>query len=44
MPNWIRNLFRDPPTSFATAATIMSVVGGVCGAIGIARILLAYRW
>jgi len=44
MPNWIRDRFRDPPTSWATAMLIMSVVGAVIGAIGIARILLAYRW
>ncbi len=40
---WIRNGFRDPPTSFATMALIMSVLGGVSGAIGIVRIVLA-RW
>lgn len=43
MPIWIRNCFRDAKTSFATAVLIMSVVGLVCGVIGIARIVLA-RW
>ena len=43
MPNWIRTRFRDPQTSFASAVTIMSLVGLVCGVIGIARILLAMR-
>ncbi len=44
MRQWIRKLFRDPPTSFATAVAIMSFVGVTCGAIGIGRILLAlYR-
>jgi len=44
MPKWIRDRFRDDRTSWGTAVQIMSVVGFVCGAVGIARILLAYRW
>ena len=43
MSDWIRKHFRDPPTSFATVATIMSVVGATCGAIGIGRILWAMQ-
>jgi len=41
MREWLRNRFRDPQTSFASAVAIMSVVGGSLGAIGIARILVA---
>ena len=40
MPNWIRERFRDAPTSFGSAAQIMSVVGLVLGIIGIALVFL----
>jgi len=43
MSDWIRNRFRDPPTSFATVMTIMSVVGATSGAIAIGRILWAMQ-
>ena len=40
---WIHDCFRDPPTSFASAAWIMSFIGVVCGIIGIALVILGRR-